>query len=127
LKNQNQIRMNKIKQYPLDSDKRPEHGTVRVDRKELEILIKKCNYYETSYMDLKKCIEEFVETNSDSNGKFATSRIIQAITTSLPALMTGNENGINRLMDKIKLKNLITKGAELIKQDSEKKPWENAE
>jgi hypothetical protein len=41
--------------------------------------------------------------------------------------MTGNQNGINKLMDKIKLQNLITKGADLIKQDSEQKPWEDAE
>jgi excinuclease UvrABC ATPase subunit len=119
--------MNSIKCYCIGCKNCPETGTVRVNREELEVLIKKCNYYEKSYMDLKSCIEEFVEANSDSNGKFASSKIIQSITTSLPALMTGNQNGINKLMDKIKLQNLITKGADLIKQDSEQKPWEDAE
>ena len=38
--------------------------------------------------------------------------------------MTGNQDGINKLMDKIKLQALITKGADLIQQDKVKKEWE---
>tara|TARA_Y100000114_G_C11718704_1_gene307333 strand:+ start:482 stop:832 length:351 start_codon:yes stop_codon:yes gene_type:complete len=97
---------------------------VKVNKKDLDLLIKKCDYYEKSYMDLKKCIQDFVDQNSDRNGKFATSKIIGSITSSLPALMTGNQDGINKLMDKIKLQALITKGADLIQQDKVKKEWE---
>lgn len=98
---------------------------VKVDKQELEILIMKLKYYEESYNDLKVSIEEFVNANSDKNGKFATSKIIGSITSGLPSLLTGNSDGINRLMDKIKLQNLITKGAEIIEKDKQTKPWEN--
>ena len=116
--------MNNIKSINEDCNNCDNQEVVKVNRKELEILILKLKYYEESYNDLKDSIQEFVEANSDDNGKFATSKIIGSITSGLPALLTGNADGINRLMDKIKLQNLITKGAEIIEKDKQPKTWE---
>ena len=117
--------MNKIKCICENCTNCDNKKLVKVDKQELEILIMKLKYYEESYNDLKESIEEFVNANSDKNGKFATSKIIGSITSGLPSLLTGNSDGINRLMDKIKLQNLITKGAEIIEKDKQTKPWEN--
>ena len=51
---------------------------VKVNKKDLDLLIKKCDYYEKSYMDLK-CIQDFVDQNSDRNGKFATSKLLDQL------------------------------------------------
>ncbi len=116
--------MNNIESISDNCNKCDNQEVVKVNRKELEILIIKLKYYEESYNDLKDSIQEFVIANSDNKGKFATSKIIGSITSGLPSLLTGNSDGINRLMEKIKLQNLITKGAEIIEKDKQPKIWE---
>lgn len=116
--------MNNIKCVCDSCNKCDNQELVKVNKQDLDLLLKKCAYYEKSYNDLKICIENFVEANSDENGKFATSKIIGSITSGLPSLLTGNSNGINKLLDKIKLQELITKGAEIIEKDKEPKEWE---